>query len=184
MRTSIAGAVGLSLVILLARHREVLVLDTVPAKVEQINRREWPLEEMGLAEYLRNRLLRLRVTLDAQEACSGADYIIVATSTDYDHVTHCFNTMSVEAVIRQAMSINPQAVIVIKSTVPVGYTSRMRAMLGCEQLVFFPNSCARGARCMTASTPAVSSWASVRHADRPSPIRFGRPRCARMYRCC
>lgn len=140
MKISVVGSgpVGLSLAVLLAQNHEVVVLDIVPAKVAQINRRESPIEEAGLADYLKHQPLSLRATLDAQEAYAGADYIIVATPTDYDHETHCFNTASVEAVIRQALVVNPQAVIVIKSTVPVGYTARVRAALGCEQLVFSP----------------------------------------------
>ncbi len=140
MKISVVGSgpVGLSLAVLLAQHHEVVVLDIVPAKVAQINRRESPIEEADLADYLKHKPLNLRATLSAQEAYAGADYIIVATPTDYDHETHSFNTASVEAVIRQALAVNPQAVIVIKSTVPVGYTARVRAALGCEQLVFSP----------------------------------------------
>lgn len=140
MKISVVGSghVGLSLAVLLAQHHEVVVLDIVPAKVAQINRRESPIDEVGMADYLEHRRLDLRATLSAQEACTGADYIIVATPTDYDHETHGFNTSSVEAVIRQARVVNPKAVIVIKSTVPVGYTAHMRASLGCDQLIFSP----------------------------------------------
>ncbi len=133
-----SGPVGFSLAVLLAQNHEVVVLDIVPTKVAQINRCESPIEEAGLADFLKHRPLNLRATLNAPEAYLGADYIIVAMPTDYDHETQSFNTTSVEAAIRQALCVNSQAVFVIKSTVPVGYTARLRAALGCEQLVFSP----------------------------------------------
>lgn len=114
------------------------MLDIVAGRVARINRRESPVEEASLAEYLKNTPLNLRATLDAQDAYEGAGYIIVAAPTDYDHEARCVNTASVDAVIRQAQLLNPRAVIVIKSTVPVGYTAHMRASLGCDQLIFSP----------------------------------------------
>lgn len=140
MKIAVAGAgyVGLAHAVLLAQRHEVVALDIDAARVAQINRRECPIADVDLAQYLRSQPLNLRATLDAQDACAGADYVIVATPTDYDPQTNCFDTRSVEAVVRQVLAINPRAAIVIKSTVPVGYTARMRAALGCPQLMFSP----------------------------------------------
>lgn len=133
-----SGPVGLSLATLLAQHHEVVILDIVAGRVARINRRESPVEEASLAEYLKNTPLNLRATLDAQDAYEGAGYIIVAAPTDDDREARCVNTASVDAVIRQAQLLNPRAVIVIKSTVPVGYTAHMRVSWGCDQLIFSP----------------------------------------------
>lgn len=133
-----SGPVGLSQAVLLAQHHEVVILDIVAGRVTRINRGESPVDEADLAECLKSMRLNLRATLDARDAYAGADYIIAATPTDFDHSTHCFDTSPVDAVIRGAMAINPSAVIIIKSTVPVGYTVRARATLGCERLIFSP----------------------------------------------
>lgn len=140
MKLAIAGAgyVGLSLAVLLARRHEVWALDVDARKVEQINQRVSPLAERDLADHLRRDGLRLRATLDPQAAYAGADFVLVATPTDYDPQTGRFDTACVETVIRDAMRINPRAVIVIRSTVPVGFTRRMREQLACPQLMFSP----------------------------------------------
>ncbi|MBF7728994.1 nucleotide sugar dehydrogenase [Pseudomonas sp. N040] len=132
------GYVGLSNGVLLAQRHEVVALDVSPERVAQLNRCESPVSDAELEDYLRHRPLNLRATLDPLDAFAGADYVIVATPTDYDPQTDQFDTHTVEAVIAQVLAIEPAAVIVIKSTVPVGFTVRMRRQLGCDNLIFSP----------------------------------------------
>lgn len=133
-----AGYVGLSNAVLLSQHHEVVVLDVVPDKVEMLGRKESPIEDVELQDYLRNKPLKLRATLDKNEAYVNADFVIIATPTDYDPNTNNFNTLSIESVIRDVISINSSATMVIKSTIPVGYTQRTREALGCDNLIFSP----------------------------------------------
>lgn len=132
------GYVGLSNAVLLAQHHDVTAVDITPARVDMLNARKSPIVDAELEEFLATRPLNLTATLDPQQALTGADYVVVATPTNYDVGTNKFDTSSVEAVIQTAKSINPAATIVIKSTIPVGFVEDVRRRLATDQVIFSP----------------------------------------------
>lgn len=138
MQLPVPGYVGLSNAVLLAQHKNVTAIDIVPEKVALLNNKQSPIEDAEIKDFLANKPLSFKATLDAEEAYSNADYVIIATPTNYDEKTNYFDTSSVEAVINQVAGINPSTTIIIKSTIPVGYTAQLQAQHPQLNIIFSP----------------------------------------------
>lgn len=140
MKIAVAGTgyVGLSIATLLAQHNEVVAVDIIPAKVEMINNRKSPIQDDYIEKYLAEKELNLTATLDAESAYSGADFVVIAAPTNYDSKRNYFDTSAVESVIQQVIAYNPDAMMIIKSTIPVGFTAHVREKYHCDNILFSP----------------------------------------------
>ena len=140
MKIAVAGTgyVGLSIATLLSQNHEVMAVDIVPEKVEKINKRISPIQDEYIEKYLKEKELNLTATLDAESAYKDADFVVIAAPTNYDSKKNFFDTSAVEAVIKLVIEYNPDAIMVIKSTIPVGYTASIREKFHCDNIIFSP----------------------------------------------
>ena len=161
IRIAVAGTgyVGLSIATLLSQHHQVTAVDVVPEKVDLINNRQSPIQDDYIEKYLAEKDLHLKATTNGEEAYKNADFIVIATPTNYDPVKNYFDTTHVEEVIELVMRVNPDAIMVIKSTIPVGYTENVRKKFIATTLSSLPSFYVRARRCTTTFTPAALSWA-------------------------
>ena len=173
------GYVGLSNAVLLSQRFPVIACDVSAERVDLINAKQSPIIDPELQDYLASKPLDLKATLDPREAYGQATHVIIATPTNYDPDTNAFDTSTVEQVIKQVLDLNDQALIVIKSTIPVGLVNRLRDQFKTDRIIFSPpppppppSSCARAKPCTTISTPRASSLASVPSVARLSPGRW------------
>lgn len=157
LKIAIAGTgyVGLSLAVLLAQHHHVTAVDIIPEKVDLINNRKSPIQDDYIEKYLAEKNLNLIATLDGESAYKDADFVVIAAPTNYDSKRNFFDTSAVESVIDLVMKSNPDAVMVIKSTIPVGYTKSIRERTGSGNIISVPSSCVRAKPCTTTCIPAA-----------------------------
>lgn len=161
MKIAVAGTgyVGLSLATLLAQHNEVKAVDIIPEKVELINKKKSPIQDDYIEKYLAEKDLNLVATLDAEMAYKDAEFVIIAAPTNYDSKKNFFDTSAVETVIKLVMQYNPNAIMVIKSTIPVGYTKSIREKPVARTSSSARNSCVKAKHCTITCIRAASSWA-------------------------
>ena len=178
------GYVGLSIATLLSQNHPVTAVDIVPEKVEKINRRISPIQDEYIEKYLAEKPLKLTATLDAKVAYKDADFVVIAAPTNYDSKKNFFDTSAVEAVIKLVIQYNPDAIMVIKSTIPVGFTASVREKYHCDNIIFSPEFLRESRALYDNLCPSASSWArmwrtpgwSRRRMPLPNYCRRGRSR--------
>ena len=188
MKISVAGTgyVGLSIATLLAQHHTVTAVDIVPERVEMVNNKKSPIQDDYIEEYLANKPLDLRATLDWEAGYRDAEFVVIAAPTNYDSTKNFFDTSAVEDVIDKVLKVNPAATMVIKSTIPVGYTRSVREKFSCrERQADGTVKVVRARPCTTSSTRAASLWVttSPRWSRRRTPSRPSSRRAPSKRRC-